>query len=59
MAGGSGSVPGGSKGSFHAGGQGYGRKDGSNPWMTAEQARTNRTIGKGAVKQNSGCGQLS
>lgn len=25
-------------GTFHPGGRGYGRKDGSNPWMSAQQA---------------------
>lgn len=36
MFGGSGNTPSGV--GFHAGGTGYGRKGGSNPWMTAEQA---------------------
>jgi hypothetical protein len=36
MFGGSGNHPGG--GTFTPGGQGYGRKNGNNPWMTAEQA---------------------
>ena len=32
------SIPSGAKGTFAPGGRGYGRKDGSNPWMTAAQA---------------------
>lgn len=37
MFGGSGNSPQG-KGPYPVGGRGYGRKDGSNPWMTAKQA---------------------
>ena len=37
MFGGSGNVPDGGK-SYHVGGEGYGRKAGSSPWMTASQA---------------------
>jgi len=40
MFGGSGTVA----GNFFPGGRGYGRKDGSNPWMTAQQARASYCI---------------